>query len=325
MKGNDRLDNFKTRKNEILCLFLSSVIFLSAIVGCGMNERSDNKELDSIEKELSVNCSSGTMTAEYFSEADGSYCYMIKFSNDSLEKNIKKNNKWKEIPTTDELEEAAESTPLALLWGWDAHDDRVSVSPYLAYIATNSLIPDYGIEGYYFFANHSFDITGLSSEDFRAAGYTYNFTFAVYDKNDKILYCYKINTMKDKLEALSSELGADITEASVTKEYWKVGNDIPTLSVYNMTLKDDSIFIDNEMWSDIPLSETVAKVQTQYFSSENIAVPTVKNGYYYYKNYLEDVEETNSFDVVLAIYDSDTKTLYYRATWNYGNELVTEG
>ncbi|MDE7076928.1 MAG: hypothetical protein K2O62_06365 [Clostridia bacterium] len=67
-------------------------------------------------------------------------------------------------------------------------------------------------------------------------------------------------------------------------------------------------------WQSLPMTETLDRVVYEHFGGK---IPRIENGYYFFydeqhKTHADnEVENSNSYDFVIGMYDSENRTVYY--------------
>ena len=128
---------------------------------------------------------------------------------------------------------------------------------------------------------------------------------------------------KDDLTIVSNECGITLNNATI-----KYSNDTHGGFHYDgckqvIILCDSDFDIEeissNEHWHELPLSDNINKFLYQPYS-EQVNIPIIENGYFYFKDRFEDTRITyndnklfdrQAFNFTVAIYDSDSNVLYY--------------
>lgn len=137
---------------------------------------------------------------------------------------------------------------------------------------------------------------------------------------------------------ISKNLGIDISSGTISNikdTYGGFHNDGQLFT--QITFADDTNTLENEiknndLWKETPLQESLniliygfdndIESIGPFISDEegNSLFPIIKNGYYFFKdrhsesqnpNDYSEVLNRNSFNFSIAIYDKDTKTIYY--------------
>lgn len=161
-----------------LC-FLFLVLFILA--GCHGNAHDD------ISKALGIDVSKGIEIEMQDSHGgfhgDGMTFVALRFPNDSLQAQIAEQEHWDQLPLSENL------TALAYGLSTDTH----SVSPHLTDKRGNPVMPK--IEnGYYYFFDRQANIGSEHDDRDVFSRASYNFIFAIYDKDTNILYYVKFDT-----------------------------------------------------------------------------------------------------------------------------------
>lgn len=143
--------------------------------------------------------------------------------------------------------------------------------------------------------------------------------------------------LPNETKRISSEIGVDISSGTISVHTDDHGGFHGDGMLYmEVQFSDDAVCTEiqnNTSWQTLPLSENLSiltygrfteglTVISPYISDEdgNSLIPKITNGYYFFldrhSESSDPTDDTNvlnrgSYNFTLAIYDSDTKTLYY--------------
>jgi len=163
----------------ILCIML-------LLVGCG------NKDIrNELSERLEIDVSSGKNVEESDSHGgfhgDGLLVQKISFEDDKVLDEIKDNQKWKAFPLSRNIE--------ALVYGIKEETaESVHISgPYLTDENGEGIIPEIKDGYYYFYDRHSESEDSYNEEDVLNR-VSFNFTMAVYDSENNVLYYVEFDT-----------------------------------------------------------------------------------------------------------------------------------
>ena len=108
---------------------------------------------------------------------DGTTYIALKFEDDTMAEQLKENDKWSSFPLDDTVQ--------TLVYGKE--DETSKTGPFLSDGAGNPLVPEIQ-NGFYLLIDHQSDKTDILE---RAS---FNFTVGLYDADNNILYCCKLDT-----------------------------------------------------------------------------------------------------------------------------------
>lgn len=152
------------------------VIILGCMLGVGGE---DDFWQSRISEALGVDVSSAAVTASYDDHSgfhgDGTMYAVLYFEDDRMEQTISAPGGWKALPLSENL--------TTLVYG--KRTDTATYGPYIG--ATVSQIE----EGYYFFYDRKNE---TFTDDQVLQGGSFNYTFAMYDTADNLLYYYEYDT-----------------------------------------------------------------------------------------------------------------------------------
>lgn len=159
---------------------LLAVCLSAALVGCADSETSQKK---AVSRAVGVDCSAAELSDSYDSHGgfhgDGTTFYALHFSDDSVAKSIAANQDWRPLPLTDNL--------TALVWGKEIGDTEYAPVITKANDWDNPLVPQVE-NGYYRFIDRHSDSKNKTDDTEVLNRYSYNFTLAIYDTDNHILY-----------------------------------------------------------------------------------------------------------------------------------------
>ena len=149
---------------------------------CSVNE---NKAVSTVEKALQIDLPKGTVLTNSDTHSgfhgDGTTFFVIQFDNDALEDSLKNAN-WKTFP--------ANETTQAILYGLKS--DQTQLGPYLTDSDGNSLVPEVK-NGYYWLCDRQTEEGKATGADLLHRS-SFNFSIAVYDSDQNILYYGEVDT-----------------------------------------------------------------------------------------------------------------------------------
>lgn len=168
---------------KAVILVLSIIL---SFVGCG------NKDIrNEISESLEIDVSSGTIVDNCDSHSgfhgDGLLFQKISFEDEKVLDEIKDNQNWKSLPLSRNIE--------ALLYGIKEETaESVHISgPYLTDENGEGIIPKIKHGYYYFYDRHSESENPYNEEDVLNR-ISFNFTMAVYDSENNVLYYVEFDT-----------------------------------------------------------------------------------------------------------------------------------
>lgn len=158
------------------------LLIIFSLVGCG------KKDIQSdISDSIGIDVSKGTVLTDSDSHGgfhgDGMMFQQILFEDSDLSDEIKDNGNWNPMPLSENIE--------ALVYGIE--EGTSSIGPFLTDESGDPIIPDIQNGYYYFYDRHSESKEPLSDEDVLSRA-SFNFTLAVYDSDDHILYYVEFDT-----------------------------------------------------------------------------------------------------------------------------------
>lgn len=166
-------------KRWILPLALAALLLFQA----ACSARSPQEQ---IAMELGLDASDGTEVLHYDTHGgngDGTSCYALQFSDDTVAHEIRDDSGWTALPldTTTEILAYGQSSAYG------------SQGPYLTDSDGNALLPQ--IEnGYYCFIDRQAKQKSLATDQPILERASFNFTLAVYDTDQNILYYCQLDT-----------------------------------------------------------------------------------------------------------------------------------
>lgn len=153
---------------------------LLALTACGAKTAKEQ-----IAEELELDATDGTELLHYDTHGgngDGTSCFALTFSDNALEQEIQTRSDWTPLP----LDNTAE----ILVYGQS--DAAHSMGPYLTDSDGNALLPQ--IEnGYYCFIDRQTHYETIAAQPILERS-SFNFTLAVYDTDQDILYFCQLDT-----------------------------------------------------------------------------------------------------------------------------------
>ncbi|MCI7182231.1 MAG: hypothetical protein MSA26_17025 [Lachnospiraceae bacterium] len=158
------------------------LLIIFSLVGCG------KKDIQSdISDSIGIDVSKGTVLTDSDSHGgfhgDGMMFQQILFEDSDLSDEIKDNGNWNPMPLSENIE--------ALVYGIE--EGTSSIGPFLTDESGDPIIPDIQNGYYYFYDRHSESKEPLSDEDVLSRA-SFNFTLAVYDSDNHILYYVEFDT-----------------------------------------------------------------------------------------------------------------------------------
>lgn len=165
------------KRVSILLLFV--ILLLS---GCGKGNVQED-----VSKAIGIDVSKGTILTESDSHGgfhgDGMSVIHITFDEDAVLDEIENNDYWNELPLSENI--------TALVYG--ISDDTSTIGPYLTDENGNTIIPEIQNGYYYFYDRHSESKDPYSDENVLARA-SFNFTLALYDSDNNVLYYVEFDT-----------------------------------------------------------------------------------------------------------------------------------
>ena len=158
------------------------LLMIFSLVGCG------KKDIQSdISGNIGIDVSRGTVLTDSDSHGgfhgDGMTFQQISFEDSELSDEIKDNGSWKKMPLSQNIE--------ALVYGIE--EDTSSIGPYVTDENGDTIIPDIQNGYYYFYDRHSESTEPYNDKDVLNRA-SFNFTLAVYDSDNHVLYYVEFDT-----------------------------------------------------------------------------------------------------------------------------------
>ena len=158
------------------------LLMIFSFVGCG------KKDIQSdISDSLGIDVSKGTVLTDSDSHGgfhgDGMMFQQISFEDSKLSDEIKDNGSWKPMPLSQNIK--------ALVYGIE--EDTSSIGPYLTDENGDTIIPDIQNGYYYFYDRHSESTEPYNDEEVLSRA-SFNFTLALYDSDNNVLYYVEFDT-----------------------------------------------------------------------------------------------------------------------------------
>lgn len=158
------------------------LLVIFSLVGCG------KKGIQSdISESLGIDVSKGTILTDSNSHGgfhgDGMLFQQISFEDSKLSNEIKDNDGWNPMPLSQNME--------ALVYGIE--EATSSIGPYLIDESGDTIIPDVQNGYYYFYDRHSESKDPYSDKDILDRA-SFNFTLALYDSDNHVLYYVEFDT-----------------------------------------------------------------------------------------------------------------------------------
>lgn len=158
------------------------LLMIFSLVGCG------KKDIQSdISDSLGIDVNKGTVLTDSDSHGgfhgDGMMFQQITFEDSMLSDEIKDNDSWKPLPLSQNIE--------ALVYGIE--EDTSSIGSYLTDENGDTIIPDIQNGYYYFYDRHSESTEPYNDKDVLNRA-SFNFTLAVYDSDNHVLYYVEFDT-----------------------------------------------------------------------------------------------------------------------------------
>ena len=158
------------------------LLMIFSLVGYG------KKDIQSdISNSIGIDVTKGTVMTDSDSyggfHGDGMMFQQISFEDSKLSDEIKDNGSWKPMPLSQNIK--------ALVYGIE--EDTSSIGPYLTDENGDTIIPDIQNGYYYFYDRHSESTEPYNDKDVLNR-YSFNFTLAVYDSDNHVLYYVEFDT-----------------------------------------------------------------------------------------------------------------------------------
>lgn len=169
---------------KISCI-TGAVLLISCLAAC-----SSVSETNDISQTLGVDLSGGTVLSNEDTHGgfhgDGDTCVEISFDDDSgaaLADTMADNSDWRAFPLPDNLQ--------AVVYG--RTDEDAQYGPYITDDEGASIIPPIEQGYYYFYDRHSESDDPKNDAELLSRG-SLNFTIALYDTDNNMLYYYEMDT-----------------------------------------------------------------------------------------------------------------------------------
>lgn len=157
------------------------LLMILSLVGCGEKDIQGD-----ISESLGIDVR-GTVLMDSDSHGgfhgDGMLFQQISFEDSKLTDEIKDNDGWKPMPLSQNME--------ALVYGIEV--DTSSIGPYLTDESGDTIIPDIQNGYYYLYDRHSESKDPFSDKDILNRT-SFNFTLALYDSDNHVLYYVEFDT-----------------------------------------------------------------------------------------------------------------------------------
>lgn len=158
------------------------LLMIFSLVGCGEKDIQGD-----ISESLGIDVRKGTVLMDSDSHGgfhgDGMLFQKILFEDSKFSDEIKDNDGWKPMPLSKNME--------ALVYGIEEATSRIG--PYLTDESGDTIVPDIQNGYYYFYDRHSESKDPYSDKDiFNRA--SFNFTLAIYDFDNHVLYYVEFDT-----------------------------------------------------------------------------------------------------------------------------------
>lgn len=169
------------KKINILLLFLSISLIITAC--------SSKNPIKDISKTLGISLSDGKISEDIDSHGgfhgDGMTYLEVMFpkEEETITEQIENNEGWRKLPLTNNLHTA--------VYGKETQSG--STGPYVTDDDGNPLIPIVD-NGYYFFIDRQKEGQAMKDDKNLLGGFSLNFTIAIYDTDNKILYYFELDT-----------------------------------------------------------------------------------------------------------------------------------
>ena len=168
---------------KTVILILSIILSLA---GCGNKDAQND-----ISEIIEIDVSSGTIVEESDSHGgphgDGLLFQQISFEDSKVLEEIKGNQNWKSFPLSRNIEELVYGVKVST-------EDCVRIhGPYLIDENRNTIIPEIQNGYYYFYDRHSESEDPYNDENVLDRA-SFNFTLALYDSDNKVLYYVEFDT-----------------------------------------------------------------------------------------------------------------------------------
>lgn len=165
------------RHVSIVLLFM-----LLLLSGCGKGNIQED-----VSENIEIDVSKGTVLTESDSHGgfhgDGMAMMQFAFDDDNALAEIEKNDHWNSMPLSKNV--------TALVYGID--EDTSSIGPYLTDEKGSTIIPEIQNGYYYFYDRHSESNDPYSDENILGRA-SFNFTLALYDADNNVLYYVEFDT-----------------------------------------------------------------------------------------------------------------------------------
>ncbi len=174
----------KNRFKRGICIMIV-VSMLFGLSACQAEEENDS--LSEISEVLDIDMDGGEIVTGSDSHGgfhgDGTAIFEIKFSTTDVQSRIEGNEKWNNLPLTDNL--------TALIYGLET--DEGSFGPLLQGEDNESIIPEVA-NGYYIFIDRHSQSTNPQDDSEVVDRHSYNFTIAIFDTDTQTLYYMELDT-----------------------------------------------------------------------------------------------------------------------------------
>lgn len=172
-------------KNRNLFAYLLLFLLLLGLTACG-SECSDNS-LKEISRNLGTDVGGGEIVSQSDNHGgfhgDGTTVVEIQFTDSAFAEQMEENGEWNALPLTENL--------TALVYG--IHNEDSSIGPMIHGGDCIPVIPE--IEnGYYYFLDRHSQSTNPKDDSGVLDRASYNFTIAIFDTDQQILYYMELDT-----------------------------------------------------------------------------------------------------------------------------------
>lgn len=158
------------------------LLIIFSLAGCGKKDTQSD-----ISDSIGIDVSKGTVLTDSDSHGgfhgDGMMFQQITFEDSKLLDEIKDNGSWKTMPLSQNIE--------ARVYG--VEEDTSRIGPYLTDESGDTIIPNIQNGYYYFYDRHSESKEPYNDEDVLNRA-SFNFTLAVYDSDNHVLYYVEFDT-----------------------------------------------------------------------------------------------------------------------------------